>query len=158
MASLGYLLPPSVLGPHPWKSTCTSFLKVGPSPSKKNCVICFTENPLKMMIFFISSEKLFSFSRYLSFYHNLLVMQEKWLDQKVKVNSNIHDVTTQLTSSCNTHIAQYLSKQKQPDNETWSINRLQQKKYFSSKTMQKCCTQTSLVDWSFYFLSMLNVR
>ena len=31
---------------------------------KKNCFICFNESPLKMTIFFISSEKLFSFSRY----------------------------------------------------------------------------------------------
>ena len=30
----------------------------------KTCFICFDESPLKMTIFFISSEKLFSFSRY----------------------------------------------------------------------------------------------
>ena len=37
------------------------------------------------------------------------------------VNFKIHDVTTWLTNNCNTHIAQYLTKERQPDNETWSI-------------------------------------
>ena len=37
-------------------------LKVGLSPSKKICVICFTESPLKIM------KKAFFFSRYLSSY------------------------------------------------------------------------------------------
>ena len=41
-----------------------------------------------------------------------------------KVNFKIHDVTTWLTVNCNTHIAQYLMKQRQLDNETWSINRI----------------------------------
>ena len=52
-------------------------LKVGLSASKKNCVICFIESPYKKMIkkmLFISSWKFFSFPRYLSFYHDFLVM------------------------------------------------------------------------------------
>ena len=45
-------------------STAKTF-KVGLSPSKKIRVICFIESPLKIMkIIFISSSKLFSFSRY----------------------------------------------------------------------------------------------
>ena len=57
-------------------------LKVGLSPSKKIRVICFIESPLKMMknTFFISSLKLFSFSRYLGFCNDLLVMLKKRLD------------------------------------------------------------------------------
>ena len=50
-------------------------VKVGLSPSKKNCVICFIEISLKMMnnaFYFIL--KLFSFSRYLSFCQDFLVM------------------------------------------------------------------------------------
>ena len=49
----------------------------------------------------------------------------------------IHDFTTWLTNNCDSHIAQYLMKQRQPDNETWSINKISQEKYFSSKIIQK---------------------
>ena len=52
-----------------------NFLKVGLLASKKDCVILLIESPLKMTKnAFISSEKLFSFSRYLSFCHDFLVM------------------------------------------------------------------------------------
>ena len=59
---------------------------------------------------FISSEKLFSFSRYLSFSQDCLVMHEKRLDQKDNVNFKIHNVTTWFKSNCNTYIAQHLTK------------------------------------------------
>ena len=49
---------------------------------------------------------------------------EKQLDEKDKVNLNIYDVTTCLTYSYNTHIAQYLTNKKQSDNEIWSVNRI----------------------------------
>ena len=42
-----------------------------------------------------------------------------------------------LQTSSNTHIAQYLTKQRQRDNEIWSINTTLQEKYFSSKIMWK---------------------
>ena len=42
-----------------------------------------------------------------------------------------------LQTSSNTHIAQYLIKQRQRDDEIWSINRTLQDKYFSSKIMWK---------------------
>ena len=48
---------------------------------------------------FISSYKLFSFGH-----------AEKRLDEKDKVNFKIYDVTTWLTSNCNTYIDQYLKK------------------------------------------------
>ena len=57
--------------------------KVWFSPSKKYCVICFIESPLKMMkntFYFNAFEKLFSFSRHLIFYHDFLVMKKKLLD------------------------------------------------------------------------------
>ena len=47
---------------------------------------------------FISSLKLFLFSRYLNFCHDFLFMQKKWLDQKDKVNFKIHDITAWLTT------------------------------------------------------------
>ena len=49
---------------------------------------------------------------------------EKRLDLKDKVNFEIHDVTAWLKNNCNTHIAQYLKKKKQSDNEIWSVNRI----------------------------------
>ena len=47
----------------------------------KKCVICFIENPLKIMknAFYFILKALF-FSRYLSFCHDILVMLEKRLD------------------------------------------------------------------------------
>ena len=110
----------------------------------------------------ISSQKLFSFSRYLSFCHDFLVRQEKRLNQKVKVNFKIHDVTTWFTNNCNTHIAQYFSKQRQPVNEIWSVNRKilrknQQDKYFSLKIMEKMM-QGDQFHTSFSFFEKLNMR
>ena len=44
---------------------------------------------------------------------------ENWLDKKF--------------NNCNTHIAQYLKKQRQLDNEIWSVSGIQHEKYFSLK-------------------------
>ena len=49
------------------------------------------------------------------FYIDLLIM---WLENRVKFK--IYDVTTWLKNNCKTHITQYLTKQRQPDNEIWS--------------------------------------
>ena len=46
------------------------------------------------------------------------------------------------TNNCNTHIAQYLKKQRQSDSEIWSINRKQLEKYFSWKLYAKCGGET----------------
>ena len=62
---------------------------------------------------------------------------KKWLDYKEKVNFEIYDVTVWLAKNYNTHIAQYLTSQRQADNQFWSVNRLSQEKYFSLKIMQK---------------------
>ena len=64
-------------------------------------------------------------------------MLKKRLDWKDKVNFKIHDVTNWLTNIYNTHIAQYLAKQRQLDNEAWSVNRTYPQKYFPSEIMQK---------------------
>ena len=56
---------------------------------------------------FISPQKLFSFSRYLSFCLDFWVMYRKGLIKKINVNLKFYDVTDWLTNSCNTHIAQY---------------------------------------------------
>ena len=36
----------------------------------------------------------------------------------------MYDITAWLTNNYNPYIAQYLTKQKQPDNEMWSVNRM----------------------------------
>ena len=62
-------------------------------------------------------------------------MLKKRIDQKF--NFKTYDVTAWLTNNDNKHITQYLTKQKQPDSETWSVNRIYQEIYFSSKIMKK---------------------
>ena len=64
-------------------------------------------------------------------------MQKKRLDYKDKVNFKIYDVTAWLTNNCNTHTGQYLTMERQPDNEDCSVNEISQEKYFASKIMQK---------------------
>ena len=46
-----------------------------------------------------------------------------------------------LQKSYNRHSAQYLTKYKQTDNETWSVNTKNQKQYVFSKIMQKTSQQ-----------------
>ena len=57
---------------------------------------------------FISPQKLFSFSRYLSVCLEFLVMYQN--DLIKKVNFKFYDATAWLSNNCNTHIAQYLEK------------------------------------------------
>ena len=85
----------------------TYFLN-GPRP-KAVGFIYFNQNPLNMM-FFISSEKLFSFLRYLQFCPDFFCYIGKQLDKKTKVNFRIYDVTNWNTNNCNKHIARYLKK------------------------------------------------
>ena len=59
---------------------------------------------------FMSPQKLFFFSRYLTFCLDFFGRVAKELDQKGKFNFKIYDVTGWLTNNCNTHIAQYLEK------------------------------------------------
>ena len=57
---------------------------------------------------FIWPQKLFTFSQYLSFCLDVLVMDQNGLIKKV--NFKFYDVTAWLTNNCNTHIAQRLEK------------------------------------------------
>ena len=78
------------------------------SPFKKICVICFIESSLKLManaFYFIL--KLFSFSRYLSFY---LCLRFWSCRKSVLINCKTHDVTTWLSNNCIKHVAQHLTK------------------------------------------------
>ena len=57
-----------------------------------------------------------------TFMSRLFGYVEKRLDKMV--NFKIYDVTDWTTNNWNTHIAQYLKKQRQTDNEIWSVNRI----------------------------------
>ena len=57
----------------------------------------------------------------------------KTIYSKDKVNFKYCDVTTWETNNCNTKIAQFLKKQRQPDNEIQSVNRIKHEKNFSWK-------------------------
>ena len=97
-------------------------LNVGLPPSQKNCFIFFNKNPLKMMknaFYFILKAlfvlKIFKFLSWL-FRH---VGKTAWLEIQ-GLFQNLY-VTAWLTSNCNTHIAQYLTKWRQPENKIWSV-------------------------------------
>ena len=68
------------------------------------------------------------FLRYLSFCPNFYDMQ-KLFYKKVMVNFKIYDTVNWITNNYNTHIAQYLKKERQSRNEIWSVNRIKCEKY-----------------------------
>ena len=72
----------------------------------------------------MSPQKLFSFSRYLSFCLDFLVIYRNGLILKDKFNFEFYEVTAWLKNNCNINIAQYLEKLRQSDNEIWSVNRM----------------------------------
>ena len=76
--------------------------------SKAVGFIYINQNPLNM--FFISSEMLFCFLRYLQFCSDFFCYIGKQLDKKTKVNLKIYDVTNWNTSNYNKHITRYLKK------------------------------------------------
>ena len=81
--------------------------------------------------FYFASKALF-FSRYLSFSH-----VTKWFDRKDKINFKFYKIAAWETNNCHTHITQYLKKQRQSNNKSWSINRMQYEEPFSRKIMLK---------------------
>ena len=79
-------------------------------PSKSSWFyLLHNQNPLNKM-FFISSEKLFSFLRYLQFFPDSFGHIGKQLDKKSKVNFKIYDVTNWNTKNYNKHIVRYFKK------------------------------------------------
>ena len=49
---------------------------------------------------------------------------EKRFDKKAMVNFKIYDITDWTTDNYSTDIAQYLTNQRKPDNEIWSVDRI----------------------------------
>ena len=60
--------------------------------------------------------------RYLDFCHDFFGHVEKWLDKKAKIIFKIYDAINWETKDHNTHIT--LKKQRQSNNEIWSVNRM----------------------------------
>ena len=56
---------------------------------------------------FVSSQKRYLFLSYSSFGLDFLVINQKGLIKRIKVNLKFYDVAACLTNYCNTHIAQY---------------------------------------------------
>ena len=128
------------------------YLKVGLKRSKK--IIYFHESPLKMMknAFYFILKALFVLKIFrLNFWS---CRKTAWLERLIwfEVNFKIYDVTTELTNNCNTHIAQYFTKDRQQDNEIWPVNRISLEKYFPSKIMQKMWSRETSSRPLFVFL------
>ena len=94
--------------------------------------------------FYFMLKALFVFETF-KFFARLFSDVEKQLDQKASVYSKMYDVIDWATDNYNTPIAQYLKKQRQQDNEIWSINRTYQEKYFTWKIFTQNVVQRLLV-------------
>ena len=72
--------------------------KIGPSPSKKNCVICFIENPLKMMknIFYFILKALFILKQLCWFFNmtKKLLQKLNYLENEKSFWSWHHNLVT----------------------------------------------------------------
>ena len=69
-------------------------LNAGLSPSKKNCFICFNENPLKMMKngFYFTLKALFVLKIFKISYWLSSHVEKKAHDRKHIINFKVHDV------------------------------------------------------------------
>ena len=109
--------------------------KTGFSPFKKNCFVCFTGSPLKMVknAFYFILKALFLL-RVLNFLSWLFFQVEKaaWLE-KDKVNFKVHNVTTWLTNICNPYISRSKSNQTLNFGQSIEYNKI---KFFSKNHAQ----------------------
>ena len=100
--------------------------------------ILFNKSPLKLRknAFYLTLKTFFVFKifTFLSWIFGYVVKTSSL--ERYDYFQNVN-VTTWLTNNGNSYIAQYLKKYRQPDNEIWSVSRIQQARYFSSKIMQK---------------------
>ena len=100
---------------------------------KKNCFICFNLSPLKIKknAFYFILKPLFvpKTLNFLFFWsHRKYGLVKKITLFFFLVNFKCCDVIIWITNRYNT--AQYLTKQRPPDNETWSVNRIQNENSF----------------------------
>ena len=101
-------------------------IKIGLSPSKKNCVICFIESPLKVMknAFYFILKAPFVLEIFKFFLMTFWSCRKNGLIRKV--NFKIHEVTAWLTNNYNTRISRIstpnISRSK--DNQTMKLSQL----------------------------------
>ena len=93
---------------------------------------------------FISSKKLFSFSRYSIFCISVFPSFStcRPLLWRMKINLKVHDVINCLNKNLIPHFVCYLEKEKRCDIETLSIDGVPDKEYFYRKIMQKICSKS----------------
>ena len=96
-------------------------------------------------MFFISSEKLFSFSRYsdfcISVFHFFLPVSHCFSGRSKK-NPEIYDVINCLRKNVITYFVWYLKKEKGHGIESLSIDRVLNRDHFYGKIMQKICCKS----------------
>ena len=95
-------------------------------------------------MFFVSSKKLFSFSRYaifcisaFPFFLSVSHCFRGWS----KINLKVCDIINCLNKNSIAHFVWYLEKEKRYDIETLSIDRVLNEKHFYLKIIQKTCTK-----------------
>ena len=104
-------------------------------------------------MFFISSKKLFLFSRYLNFcisISHLFLLVSHCFRAWSKINLKVYDDINCLNKNLITRFVWYLENEERYDIVTMSIDRVLNRKHFYGKVMQKICTKS----WSqtpFYF-------
>ena len=86
---------------------------------------------------FISSKKLFSFSRYSFFYFCSFLPVGHCFRASSKLNLKAHDVINCLNKNSITHFIRYLEKEKEYDIETLPIDGVSNKEHFCRDIMQK---------------------
>ena len=94
---------------------------------------------------FISSEKLFFFSRYSNFCISIFLSffpVSHCFGGWSKINLKVYDVINGLNKNLIIYFVRYLEKGKRYDIETLSIDRVLNEKYFYEKIMQKMCTKS----------------
>ena len=96
-------------------------------------------------MFFISSRKLFSFSKYpnfcISVFRSFSPVSHCFRGWS-KINLKVYDVINCLNKMLITHFVWYLEKEKRYDIETLSIDRVLNKEHFYGKVMQKMCIKS----------------
>ena len=96
-------------------------------------------------MFFISSKKLFSSSKYSNFFVSVfpffpLIIHcfRSWS----KINLKVYNILKCLNKNLITHFVWYLGEKKRYDNETVSIDRVLNKEHFYGKAMQEVWTKS----------------
>ena len=91
---------------------------------------------------FISSKKLFSFSRYLNFcIFPLFLPVSLCVRAWSKINLEVYDIINCLNNNL-IHLVWYLEKEKRYGIEILSIDRVLNNEHFYGKIMQKMCTKS----------------